>query len=264
MLEHYLNIWNLIPNGGLITTHSSLIQPVLYRDTEAILKIPFSPDEKKGSKLMIWWDGMGAAKVYEHEDNAILMERITGDRSLKAMAGNNRDDEATCIICGVADQLHALRNRELPELTPLDIWFNDLFTSAERYGGIFVECAELAAILLEQQPDITVLHGDLHHENILYSSERGWLAIDPKGLVGNRAFDYANILCNPDKEIALTEGRLSGQINVISENTGISRMHLLEWTAAWAGLSAVWFLNDDMDGSLPMEIAERALREVKR
>ena len=38
----------------------------------------------------------------------------------------------------------------------------------------------------------------MHHDNILDFGERGWLVIDPKRLHGERAFDYANIFCNPD------------------------------------------------------------------
>jgi hypothetical protein len=48
-----------------------------------------------------------------------------------------------------------------------------------------------------ERRDVVVLHGDMHHENILKFSSRGWLAIDPKGLVGERGFDYANIFCKP-------------------------------------------------------------------
>jgi streptomycin 6-kinase len=65
------------------------------------------------------------------------------------------------------------------------------------HGGILRIAAETAADLLATQRDVVVLHGDMHHENILKFSSRGWLAIDPKGLVGERGFDYANIFCKP-------------------------------------------------------------------
>lgn len=262
ILQHYMQSWNLIYDSDGFHTHCSLIQPVIYKDIKAILKITFSIEEKRGNKLMLWYNGKGAAKVLKCDDGAILMERVIGDQSLRTMALNNRDDEATRIICRTANLLHADRNKGLPELIPLNIWFNELFLSAGKYGSPFTECAGIAKPLLDGQNDITVLHGDLHHDNILYSPERGWLAIDPKGLLGERAFDYANILCNPDKEIALSKNRLTKQIDVISKNTGINYNHLLKWTIAWAGLSAVWFLNDNMDASLPKSVAEIALKEL--
>lgn len=51
-----------------------------------------------------------------------------------------------------------------------------------------------------------VLHGDVHHGNVLNFGARGWLAIDPRGLVGERAFDHANLLCNPDVATAAASG----------------------------------------------------------
>lgn len=227
-----------------------------------MLKIPFSEEERRGNKLMAWWNGVGSAKVFEWDTNALLMERIIGDRSLKTMALDNQDNEATQIICQVADLLHADKKNILPGLTPLTTWFDELFSSADKYGDIIRESSRMAAILLKRQQNITILHGDLHHDNVLYSSERGWLAIDPKGLIGERAFDYVNILCNPNKETALAEGRLTREIDVISQHTGINRRYLLEWTVAWAGLSSVWFLNDNQDGSLPMDVARLALKEL--
>jgi len=53
-------------------------------------------------------------------------------------------------------------------------------------------------LLLADQHDVGVLHGDIHHGNILDFGPRGWLTIDPKGLIGERDFDYANLFCNPD------------------------------------------------------------------
>lgn len=261
-LHHYMQLWNLLYDGDGFCTHCSFIQPVLSGDAKCILKIPFSIEEKRGGKVLEWWHGVGAVKVLALDGDAILMERITGDCSLKSMSLNAQDDEATEIICAAADILHSNKREPLPELTPLEIWFEELFSSAERYGDAFIKSAVTAKRLLENQSDIRVLHGDLHHDNILYSQERGWLAIDPKGLVGERAFDYVNILCNPTEEIALSEGRLMRQIYIISKNTGIAVKHLLEWTVAWAGLSAVWFLNDDLDATTPSGVLEIALAHL--
>lgn len=78
-LIHYTKLWKLYLNGDSFFTHSSLLQPVLYNNTPAILKIPMEAEERKGSLLMSWWNGEGAAKVIEYDDNALLLERISGD-----------------------------------------------------------------------------------------------------------------------------------------------------------------------------------------
>ena len=98
----------------------------------------------------------------------------------------------------------------------------------------------MAIRLLSDQTERCVLHGDLHHENILYSDLNGWLAIDPKALYGDRAFDFANILCNPNKQVALNKDRLVRQIEVIGQETNIDFDRMLNWVIAWVGLSAIW------------------------
>ncbi len=258
ILDIHIKEWGLTPDGDRFQTHSSILQPVLHKGLKAMIKIPLTPDEKAGSKMLDWWDGIGAVKVIRSDDVAILMERIVDNHSLKSMSLNGNDNESTRIICEVAKSLHSNRNKPLPELVPLHSWFNDLFLSANRYGGLFPKAAEIALTVLEDQTGVTVLHGDLHHDNILYSLERGWLAIDPKGLLGDRTFDYVNILRNPSKEIALSEGRFMKQIMLIGKNAGIEINHLLKWTIAWSGLSAVWYLNDHTDADLPVEILKMA------
>jgi streptomycin 6-kinase len=61
-------------------------------------------------------------------------------------------------------------------------------------ADIFSLSAETAHALLAAPREITVLHGDIHHDNILHFGERGWLAIDPKGLIGERRSCYTRSL----------------------------------------------------------------------
>ncbi|MGC5204369.1 aminoglycoside phosphotransferase family protein, partial [Klebsiella pneumoniae] len=74
--------------------------------------------------------------------------------------------------------------------------------------------------------------------------ERGWLAIDPKGLSGERTFDFVNILRNPDGVVALAPGRLEHQAEVLAAAASVDRRRLLDWTLAFAGLSAAWHIID--------------------
>ena len=89
-----------------------------------------------------------------------------------------------------------------------------------------------------------------------------WLAIDPKGLIGDCAFDYANIFCNPDLAVATASGRLQRQAAVVSEAVGIEREHMLKWILAYAGLSASWMLADGDNAELPLAVAEIAAAEL--
>jgi streptomycin 6-kinase len=141
-------------------------------------------------------------------------------------------------------------------------WFEALEPAARHRGvpsgGILSQAAATARALLAEPRDVVVLHGDLHHGNVLDFGPRGWLAIDPKRLLGERGFDFANIFCNPDPAIATAPGRLARQATVVAEAAGLERKQLLKWILAWAGLSAVWFLEDGVKPELDLTVAEIA------
>lgn len=263
MFDAYLSRWNLTPDGAPIVTHAARLLPVLHRGQPAMLKVSHEEDEKQGGVLMRWWDGHGAARVLAHDDEAIVLERATGGRSLAEYARNGRDDEATRIICGVLQDLHAPRAKPLPELRPLQSWFADLWPAARARGGILAESARHARVLLDSQRDLTVLHGDAHHDNILDFGARGWLVIDPKRLYGERAFDYANIFCNPDLSdpeppVAIVPGCFERRLEIVAGQAGLERRRLLQWVVAWCGLSAAWYLNDGDDAAVDLDIAAQA------
>ncbi len=262
--EIYFDLWRLIPDGAPFATHSSRLFPVRRDGQPAMLKIAVEPEEKRGAALMVRWNGVGAARVLEHQDDAILLERARGHRSLADMARNGRDDEASRIICGAVAALHASRGASLPQLMPLTHRFRALEATACREGGIFVRSAATAATLLSEPRDVVTLHGDVHHGNILDFAERGWLAIDPKGLQGERGFDYANLFCNPDNAVAIAPGRLARQVHVVAEAARLEPRRLLQWIVAWAGLSAAWMIEDGESDQVqsPLNVADIAAAEL--
>jgi streptomycin 6-kinase len=262
IFDNYLSRWALVPDGEPIVTHSSNLLPVLYKNSSAMLKIALEPEGRRGCFLMTWWDGEGAAPVLEHDENAILLERAIGTHSLKQMAHTGRDDEASKIICAVAETLHNIKKSSLPELMPLDERFKSLWPAALQNGGVFVFAAKITKELLSSQKDIAVLHGDIHHDNILDFNGR-WLAIDPTGLWGERGFDFANIFCNPDLEIASQPGRLARQAVIVAEAANLEHKRLLKWILAYASLSAAWFLEDGASPELPLGVAMQAAALLK-
>ena len=160
------------------------------------------------------------------------------------MVADGDDDEASRILCAVAGRLHAPRRGPPPELVPLSRWFEALAPAARSHGGLLAEADAAARALLADPRDPVVLHGDIHHGNVLDAGARGWLAIDPKGLLGERTFDFVNILRNPDAATALAPGRFDRQVEVLTAAAALDRQRLLKWTLAFAGLSASWHLAD--------------------
>jgi streptomycin 6-kinase len=269
MFDSHLSRWNLVPDGNPFITRSGRLLPVRRGGQPAMLKLTTEAQERFGVMLMEWWDGDGAARVLARDEDALLLERADGATSLADMARDGRDDEACRILCAVAGRLHASRPEPLPELVPLPHWFRELAPAAKRHGGILTRCAEVAQTLLAQPREVGVLHGDLHHGNVLDFGARGWLAIDPKGLLGERGFDFANIFTNPDladptRPVATEPSRFLRRLEVVAEAAGLERQRLLGWILAWTGLSAAWLLGDGDSAETDLLLAELAAAELGR
>lgn len=269
MFTQYVVEWDLIPDGNPIRTHSSRLLPVRQHGVPAILKVTQEDEERAGGRLMVWWNGDGTARVLAHDGDALLLERAEGPRSLVEMSRDGLDDEATRILCAAARRLHRPRDPRLtepalPELVPLDRWFRSLWTAAQQHGGLLAQCAGTARELLAAPRDVVILHGDIHHGNVLDFGARGWLAIDPKGLYGERGFDYANIFCNPDRDTALVPGRFERRVDCVAREAELERRRLLQWILAWSGLSAAWILETGETPEVDYEIAQLAVAALLR
>ncbi|WP_348786685.1 aminoglycoside phosphotransferase family protein [Leifsonia sp. NPDC080035] len=257
--------WSLTPDGEAFATPSSILQPVSSGGRPAFLKLATVDEEAAGARVLAWWAGRGAAAVYEADGDAVVMERATGHRSLEALAasGPDGDDEATRILCRTGLALHRVDDAPRPDgIVDLHRWFRELFAHAREHpgahGGLFAAAASTAGDLLDHQEGDAVLHGDLHHGNVLDFGERGWRAIDPKHIHGDPAFDFANILCNPSASVALGPGRLERTAAVIAAETGVDERRMLRWVLAWCGLSAAWSERSGDDGATAVRVGMRA------
>jgi streptomycin 6-kinase len=265
LFQPWLDRWGLRPDGAVIVggyTGNCLL-PVIRDGAPAMLKIAHHEDERRGAAVMAWYAGKGAATVLAYEGEALLLERVIGAESLVEMAAGGRDDEATGILCAAAAGLHAPRDNPAPSsLVPLTTWFERLPRRAASDGGMFLAASRIARRLLDEPHEVVVLHGDFHHANVLDGGARGWLAIDPKGLIGERGFEYANIFCNPGAAIALSPGRIRRQTSLIAAHANLEPRKLLEWLAAYAGLAAAGCIDDGFDPGPALAIAEIAAGEL--
>jgi len=210
--------------------------------------------------FMRWRDGHGCVRLLGTDGDLQLLE-FAGERTLLTELETVGDDAATEIVCGVLAELHApSQSPAPPTLQPLRDYFRSLFLKAEAdrnaaLASQFTEAAPVAERLLAKQPPAIPLHGDIHHENILFGP-RGWLAIDPKGLIGDPAFDAANLFYNPvESDLRYSANRVARMSEILSQRLGIGRTHLLDWAFAFSALSASWHVEDGNTDE-----AERSLR----
>lgn len=244
-LNDYLAAWSLSNPQLLTQTPTSQIYTVFHRAETLILKLLSSSEteEQRGALSLHAFDGHGAVRLLRFDQGAQLMEYAAGDE-LVAVVKRGEDERATRIVAQVLSQLHSVPQAAPPQgLLPLEQWFRALFAraSADRQAGsdsIYVRSAALAERLLATQQDVRVLHGDVHHYNIR-RAPRGWLAFDPKGLIGERTYDCANTLCNPVMpELVHNKTRLLTTAALLADILALDLWRVLAFTYAYACLNA--------------------------
>ncbi|MEM7710642.1 MAG: aminoglycoside phosphotransferase family protein [Pseudomonadota bacterium] len=247
-LTHYSRLWDLRPLGKLTEDRpTSHVYKVQHEARPAVLKILTAKgmkDERHGSTALACWRGQGAARLYRSDEGAHLLEFVNGQDCV-SLVRQGQDEDALAIIGETLARIHGAYPAPPPErLTALEYRFRELFDVARRLGidPIFERGAQTAQDFLDAPLKEAVLHGDLHHENVLHSSERGWLAIDAKGLRGETTYDGAPAVMNPNGVDHLIESpeRIRSIVAILAESMGVSDQRLLRYTFAHACLSASW------------------------
>lgn len=269
LAQEYVERWRLIEDGRTIRTPTSYLQPVTCAGSPAMLKVTSDPDELRGNHFMTLRGGQGAASVLEHDRGALLLERAVSGRTLVDLVHDGLDDEATRTLCTTAGLLHSASLLQQEEMRPLKHWFADLLEPSSDSAEWLKDCSRQARGLLSDPQEQLALHGDLHHGNILDFGARGWRAIDPKGLYGERAADFAALFLNPDladsqRPYAVSPRKFAQRVRLVSSHAGVESVRLLRWIHAWSGLSAVWFIEDGIAPETQRKVAHLAAEALRQ
>ena len=203
------------------------------------------------------WDGDGAVRVLEADMPAgvFLLERLSPGREIIAID----DADATRIAARLMRRLWrpAPAEHSFPALTD---WGDAFRLLRERHGGGTADLPAKAVDrgealyfdLVASQAERIVLHGDLHHWNILSAEREPWLIIDPHGVLGEPAFEVGAWLRNPvgepeepyEERFLLNQpdprSVLDRRLHIFAEELAIDRQRLRDWGIAFATLSACW------------------------
>lgn len=246
----YVDRWKLSEPVLVAETATSWVFKVSRRGSAAALKL-IKPealeDERRGGPMLVWYGGEGAARVYEIEDAAVLIEWLNG-HALSELVYQGKDATATDIICQIATQLRAGRAEPPPNLMPLPERFKPLFNTDRgawpfAARDLVVRAQIVARQLLETMDEQVPLHGDLHHDNILFSP-RSWVAIDPKGLLGDPAYEVASCFINPwsATDTCADPERIERLLDAFEHRLGLDRVRMLGFAVAHAALTISWCL----------------------
>ncbi|MDH7785149.1 streptomycin 6-kinase [Ochrobactrum sp. 19YEA23] len=262
--------WNIGSFEPLADTHSSLVWKVERIDHPGEVFVikqlkPAGLEEMRGAHYLRWQDGHGAARLYDLKGTSMLLE-YAGSYHLDQHLKDGHDADCLVIFGQVLAALHTPSPEPVPsDLQPLDKHFSGLFAVADQ-TPLYAEATTLAKQLLATPHQPIPLHGDIHHENIL-QGPRGWLAIDPHGLVGDAAFDAANIFYNPlDRDdLCLDLDRAKRMAEHFAPIITRAPSYILDYAFAYGCLSAAWHREDgnDADEARELKIAT-ALRYLRQ
>ncbi|AYM56951.1 aminoglycoside phosphotransferase family protein [Agrobacterium fabrum] len=247
--------WNIEAAKRIADTPAGIVYELTRKDGSLaiakVLKKKVLKDSLRGADFIAWRAGIGCVELLDQSDNILLMEHAGTETLRDLLFRDGNDDATTEIAAEVLLGYHQPSEQSPPSsLLTLPLYFESLFRKAEqdRHDGVdspFVEAARLAQTLIDQQRDIKPLHGDLHHENIMHS-DRGWIIIDPAGLIGDAALDVANMFSNPLDRFDLTrsEARIASMAAIFSKALQRDERLLLQYAFAYGCLSATWHEED--------------------
>lgn len=232
-------------------TETSLIAFGARDDTSVAIKIVRNHgDEWRTGEVIAAFDGNGMVRVLDYVDGAALLERITPATQLVDLSLHGDDDAATEIIADVIRRMSSTGSP--PTWIPTAEAWGKAFDNYRKSGddqlpADLIERAErLYFDLCTSQTGVRLLHGDLQHYNILLDSIRGWLAVDPKGVIGETEFELGASLRNPGERTAelISAERIARRIAIYESILEINPRRTLEWAYAQGVLSLIWGIED--------------------
>ena len=257
LLHELLGEWQLEPDGATMAGNCAVVVPVRTPDGQsAVLKVGWPHWEAQYEHLALRiWDGVGAVRLLRADPRrfALLLERVHAGRDLTAVPVL----EACEVIAGLYGQLHrpALpQTRLLSELCR--DWHGRLPPLLE--AGLLPRrlVTRAAALLLAfaDDPDVdaTLIHTDLHYFNVLAAERQPWLAIDPKPIAGDPAYEIAPLLWNRWDE-ALATGNLReailARMFAVLDATGLDEDRVRDWIVVREVVNVLWAYEDALGGA---------------
>ena len=206
-------------------------------------------DELHSGAVLRAFGGDGAVRVLESEFGAVLLERLDPGEDLVSLVRRGADDEATTILAQV---IKKLANHTAPAACPTVADWGRGFERYVRSGdaqipyGLVKQGHAVYEQLASSQGAVMLLHGDLQHYNVLFDRERGWTAIDPKGVVGELEYEVGALLRNPVElpELFTHPATIERRLKILTTLLPLNYTRVVKWAFAQAVLSAIWSVED--------------------
>jgi len=243
-IKHEIKIGHCYPDASF-----NYVAPATFNNgNEAVFKCSIPNDSLTHEAAALrHYDGSGCVKLlfFDREAGTMLLEKASPGELLEN-AGYTIEESSRFAI----DVMHRLHKPLTENYTfpTLKDWFKGFEQLRQRFNGstgpfseyLIDKAKKISDEMLKSMSNQILLHGDLHYANVLSSDKHGWVAIDPKGVVGEPEFEIplprlGDIIC-PDE--------IRHNINCFIEVSGFDRKKIINWLFSKAVLAAWWSYED--------------------
>jgi len=256
-LTRAVDKWGITLGGPYVDVHpGNLVYRCTLRDgTPAVIKTEpdRAPDDEflTGLDALIFYGGRGMVHVLEvaRDERIVLMERVVPGETLWQAP----IDRALEAVASVMSKLRGAppKGHSFPDVRVYHrAWPNHV----RLYGGpgpidadLFEIGERLFIALCDSAAEPVVLHGDLHYGNVLSSDREEWLAIDPKGVIGEPCYEVGDLFRNRVDELYESSDPVRAmrlRVEAVADLTGFDAERVRSWALAQAVLSEIWTADD--------------------
>lgn len=217
------------------------------KDQPIILKLGLDIEGlKQEAEALTAFTGFGVVRVLGKREGALLLERVSPGVSLTSYFPE-KGDEAILITCNVMKKLH--QAPLVGQFASIENWLCVLDKDLEIPNYYLQKAHQLKETLLKTSTEPVLLHGDLHHDNILQKGSE-WVVIDPKGVIGEGAYEVGAFIRNPIPDLLALENApsiLTNRFFSFSKELNLDIQRIKHWCFVQAVLAWVWALEDGAD-----------------
>ena len=214
-----------------------------------ILKLGLDRDGlKREAEALMAFSRLGVVQVFLVTNALLLLECAVPGVSLKSHFPQN-DDEAIYITANIIKRLHKAPIPRTHTFPNIKDWLQALDQDCNIRVSSLKKARQLRDNLLETSTKEVLLHGDLHHDNILQNGN-DWVVIDPKGVIGEPAYEVAAFIRNPIPELLAHENApniIHNRIDRFTQMLELPSQRILDWCFVQAVLAWAWAIEDGDD-----------------
>jgi streptomycin 6-kinase len=245
IVAEFAKTWGLSNLQPVANLSYNYVLSGLQNQIPIILKLSFEhADLTREMYALKAFSGYGGVKVLEYAQNALLLQRAVPGKSLKNLSQVN-PKLALQICCECMAKLHQAPLPQEKIFPQIHDWLVILDKPWDIPKQYLLKARQLKNSLFKTNLDQVLLHGDLHHDNIL-SNGNDWLIIDPKGVYGHPIHEVWAFIINVEDDT-----------KYVANFFNYDLQQLRQWYFVHTILASCWNLEDNLSPELFLNLAAK-------